>query len=113
MIHYRQEIKSVPAAEQVEYLLDLLDYYLEPTHEFMAPFPGLSPTENRLVHALARRQGELVSKRTLMSMCYFDRPEDAWPEETIINVMVCLLRKKLKGFKIIASYGQGYKLISE
>lgn len=67
---------------------------------------GLTHTEVRVI-GLMRSRG-VVNRDQLMTVLYFDRPQDQEPEEKIIDVYVCKARKKLKSLGIdIITNGHG------
>jgi DNA-binding response OmpR family regulator len=69
----------------------------------------LTKMEARVMRSLAERSGRTVSKGALMDALYFDRPREAEPK--IVDVMVCKIRRKLKGSAWIVEtiWGQGYR----
>ncbi|MFC3074666.1 helix-turn-helix domain-containing protein [Shinella pollutisoli] len=95
--------KNESLAERVRQLEELLVAEWHPPVEW-----GLTPTESRLVGALMKR--ELATKSYLMSVLYSDRMEE--PEEKIVDVLVCKIRRKLQlhGVAIETVWGQGYRL---
>jgi DNA-binding response OmpR family regulator len=70
---------------------------------------GLTKMEARLMRALAERAGRVVNKGALMDAMYFDRPREAEPK--IVDVMMCRIRRKLKGSAWVVEtvWGQGYR----
>ena len=70
---------------------------------------GLTRMEVRLMRALAEKPDRMVSKGALMDAMYFDRVQEAEPK--IVDVLVCRIRRKLKGsaWMIETVWGQGYR----
>ena len=70
---------------------------------------GLTKMEARLMRALTEKPGRMVSKSALMDAMYFDRPHEAEPK--IVDVLVCKIRRKIKGgpWLIETVWGQGYR----
>jgi two-component system cell cycle response regulator CtrA len=70
---------------------------------------GLTRMEARLMRALAEKPDRLVTKGALMDAMYFDRAQE--PEPKIVDVLVCRIRRKLKGsaWAIETVWGQGYR----
>ena len=70
---------------------------------------GLTHMEARLMRALTEKQDRMVSKSALMDAMYFDRGHEAEPK--IVDVLVCRIRRKLKGsaWAIETVWGQGYR----
>ena len=70
---------------------------------------GLTKMESRLMRALTERLDRMVGKGALMDAMYFDRGHEAEPK--IVDVLVCKIRKKLRGscWQIETIWGQGYR----
>src|ERR1700733_13333548 len=70
---------------------------------------GLTRMEARLMRALAEKPDRMGSKSALMDAMYFDRAEEAEPK--IVDVLVCKIRRKLRGspWAIETVWGQGYR----
>lgn len=98
----RDELK-----EQVRQLNDLLGY-MRPGPTFV----HLTNTECRLFGALMQR--EVLTKEACLHALYYDRGGDE-PEQKIVDVFVCKLRKKLTphGVVIGTIWGRGYFLSEE
>lgn len=75
---------------------------------------GLTPHETGILGALMARP-ETRTKSQLMDALYGLRMTDEEPDQKIIDVFVCRLRRKLKpfGIKIETAWGQGYRLSAE
>jgi two-component system cell cycle response regulator CtrA len=71
---------------------------------------GLTRLESRLMRALAERMDRVVDKSALMDALYFDRGREE-PAPKIVDILVCKIRKKLKGsaYSIETVWGQGYR----
>lgn len=71
----------------------------------------LTKTQRRVLNALNRRQGNMVTKSAIMDALYFDKPNGE-AQQGIINVEVCYLRKKLNGsgYFIKNHHSEGYSL---
>ncbi len=74
----------------------------------------LTPTEFRLLAALAARPGVAVRRSSLRAAAW---PEGALVHDNTLDVYVARLRRKLSGFdeapKLITVYGVGYSLAAE
>jgi DNA-binding response OmpR family regulator len=70
---------------------------------------GLTRMEARLMRALVERLDRMMPKGALMDAMYFDRGHEAEPK--IVDVLVCKIRKKLRGspWVIETVWGQGYR----
>jgi len=71
---------------------------------------GLTKMEARLMRALTERADRMVPKGALMDAMYFDRGHEPAPK--IVDVLVCKIRKKLRGqsgWAIETVWGQGYR----
>lgn len=113
--HLRERAYDMKPLEAVDYLLGILEGI---THRLpdmtLEPAPGLRLTkqEARLLHHLDLRDGKAATKEALMAALYHAEPGD-WPEDKIIDVFVCKLRKKLVGtpYSIETVWGIGYRLL--
>lgn len=70
----------------------------------------LTPTEARFFELLKKRSGHTVSRGALMDVAV--HRADGEPDEDIIAVQICKLRRKLVGsrYKIETVWGTGYRL---
>lgn len=79
------------------------------------PIPGehLTKTSARILSRLMSAGGQMVSKEQLMDALYFDRAYE--PDVKILDVLICNLRKKLRGsrYRIETLHGEGWKLESD
>lgn len=111
---FREQIAGMAAPEAVEYLLGLLDFIVNPEPAEIDPLRtqfGLTIHEAKLVLALSRSRGRIVTKETLMGAVYGGVPDDDWPQLKIIDVFVCKIRAKLTDapFSIETAWGRGYR----
>lgn len=77
---------------------------------------NLTKHERAIAKMLYDRKGQVVRKDRIMTALYAARvTDDEIPEEKIIDVFVCKLRKKLKGtgWQIKTAWGVGYSLHDE
>lgn len=99
MAQLRAEVMEQPAAERVEYALDLLAYYLDPVDEFYQGCArlgiGLPNAEIRMLHALDARRGRYVSANSLIAARHLDRPCDEWASVERIVSAIARIRKEL------------------
>jgi DNA-binding response OmpR family regulator len=107
------DIRARTGAPEVARLTDQISVLCRAA---LAPSPGedwlklgLTRMETRLMRALAERQDRMVSKGALMDAMYFDLGHEAEPK--IVDVLVCKIRKKLRGsaYQIETVWGQGYR----
>ena len=74
----------------------------------------LTPTEFRLLAALAARPGDAVRRGSLRAAAW---PDGAMVHDNTLDVYVARLRRKLSGFdeapELITVYGVGYSLAAE
>ena len=72
----------------------------------------LGPIRWQLLEVLWRRRNGVVSTDTLMTLLYSDRPDDP-PEEKIIDVHICHLRRFLEPtpYSIRTDWGFGYQFV--
>lgn len=75
-----------------------------------AAVADLTKTESQLLGLLKKRP--MVTKPQVMEVLYGARIEKDCPEEKIVDVFVCKMRKKLNplGIEIETVWGQGYQL---
>lgn len=73
--------------------------------------PQLTKHEGKVLAAL--HSGRTLTKGQILSAVYVDSPEE--PQEKIIDVFVCRLRRKLADTPILIEtvWGQGYRLTPE
>ena len=58
-------------------------------------FEGLGKKESRLVGALVRAEGRIISHDGLLAAMNFDRPDCDWPGPDVVRVTVCHVKPKL------------------
>jgi len=118
MAHIRAEILAQPKEAQADYALDLLAYYLDPLPAFFdgcaALGLGLSSADQRVLFALDRRRGHLVTYDGLTAARFIDRPADTWDNQEAVVLCVFRIRTALKasGVPVEISHksGLGYSL---
>ncbi len=117
LVEFREAVHGLSDKEAKDYLMDVLDYLLDPTMENLwdnVEKYGLSPRESRVLHALQRAGKRPLTKNGLMAVAYSDVPDTEWPQVKIIDVFVCKIRKKLReanaDFEIETIWGLGYRL---
>lgn len=93
------DIRARAAAPEVARLTDQISVLCRAA---LTPSPdddwltlGLTKMESRLMRALTERRDRMVPKGALMDAMYFDRPREAEPK--IVDVLVCKIRRKLRG----------------
>ncbi|MDE4059757.1 hypothetical protein [Phaeobacter gallaeciensis] len=92
MAPIRAEVMAQPAAERLEYALDLLAFHLDPIPPFYdgVASMGLAFTnaDTRMLHALDVKRGRYVSLNALVSARCLDRPLDEWttPEKVVLKI---------------------------
>ena len=100
---YRAAIQDMKPMAAIDHLLGLLDGLTHRLPEMsLTPLPGLALTrlEARLLHHLDRNHNRPVSQEALMFAMYQLRPDQDWPETSIVDVRICRLRRKLRLAKI-------------
>ena len=96
LVDYRKTAMAMPLAEARDYLLEVLDYLVVPTPEYIdTEGLALTPFLSRLFHALRARDGGVVTQPQLMAACYGDRPDADWPNDQTVRVHVSRLRRAL------------------
>lgn len=77
-------------------------------------FLDLTPTEYELLSALWHAPGRSRTKEQIMNVLYSLRI-DREPELKIVDVLVCKIRKKMKGFPIAIQtvWGTGYRIVQK
>lgn len=107
------DIRARVGAGEVARLTDQISVLcraaLTPPHDDGWTMLGLTKMESRLMRALTERLDRMVGKGALMDAMYFDRGHEAEPK--IVDVLVCKIRKKLRGsaYRIETIWGQGYR----
>ena len=74
-------------------------------------FACLTKTETDLFLALDRNRSRTLSRERIMTLLYGGQIDEE-PDMKIIDVLVCKIRRKLKGFPVLIenSWGRGYRL---
>lgn len=114
-VQVRQRAEAMPPREAVDYLLGVVEALIEaapgrhhPT-DLWAHFPIV---ERRVVQALYEARGGLMSRDRLMAAVYYDRAIDEVPDDKIIDIWVCKIRKKLPdGVAIETVWGRGWRMV--
>ncbi len=95
----RAEVMAQPPAERVEYMLDLLAYYLEPVPHFYEGCHhlglNLANAEIRMLHALDAKRGRYVSLNGLLSARCLGVSPDDWPSNDRVVSGIAEIRKSL------------------
>lgn len=73
----------------------------------------LTPNQKQLFLSLWRRRPRYVRHGTIMDDLYGLEPEEAWPDQKIIDVYVCKLRRALKDtpIDVETSWGEGFRVV--
>lgn len=107
MAHIRAEILAQPAAEQADYALDLLAFYLNPLPAFFDGCRALgldmSAGDMRVLFALDQRRGHFVSYDSLTAARFIDRPADSWDTPEAVVLCVYRIRAALAAAGVPAS----------
>ncbi len=90
--------------------------YLEREYGFHNAVPlifGLTGSESKALNLLIER--DMASRAQLMDALMHGRGGDEEPEQRIIDVYICKIRKKLKpfGVEVTSVWGRGYLLSSQ
>lgn len=77
--------------------------------------PHLTRTQESFLRALRDSRQEVASRDYLMQAIYEAKYENVTPDVKIIDVMICKLRRKLRGtgVEILTNWGRGYHLTAE
>lgn len=118
MAEIRADVMAQPAAERVEYALDILAFYLDPVPAFYDGCAdlglALSNADMRMLHALDVKRGRYVSLNALVAARCLDRPCDDWttPEKVVLKMGAVRRRLEKLGLPVtIATWrGVGYSL---
>lgn len=86
--------------------------YMEPNQSQIGAALGLRCSDGAVFELLHKRRGQTVSRFSLLSV--MDHRPDSDPDDGIVAVSICRLRKKLIGTKYEGSiqpvWGVGYKM---
>lgn len=118
VMDYREHVQDMKPLEAVDYLLDLLDFFVAaPDADIAWTWPGahLTPAQKRVVRALAQfggLQGGAVTRDQIMSVVYGSRNHDDWPDAKIISVHLYRLRPILAeaGIEVAGVWGMGWRI---
>lgn len=94
------EVMALPEADRLPYVLDLLEFYLDPTPEFFDRLADLGlrlpPQEARILHALYRRRGRFVSLEALLGAAMATRPLEEWIDPRNMRPRVSAIRRAMQ-----------------
>jgi len=87
--------------------------YMEPSGAEILPGVKLTPNERNLFALLYARLGRAVSRGALLDAASYHHGWDREPQPKVVDVYICHLREKLKGYglRIETVWGQGYKMV--
>jgi DNA-binding response OmpR family regulator len=112
----RHRVAQMKSSEAVEYLMNCLEVVAGPMIGEAHPVDQwrvkLTPKERRIMIALHDARGAMVSHDGLMRAVYFDTTNDE-PDEKIITVFVCKIRKKIPASigQIVTHWGAGFSFL--
>ncbi|WP_121062193.1 helix-turn-helix domain-containing protein [Chachezhania antarctica] len=112
------EIMAQPERERLDYAIGLLAFYLDPPAAFMSSIAAqglrISAAEARILHALDRRRGRIVTLQSLHAAAMGDRPAADWSDPGTVYARISTLRKAIAraGLPAVISAwsGVGYRL---
>ena len=112
------EVMAQPEGERLSYALGLLAFYLDPKPMFYDGLVSLglrvTGQEARILHALDRRRGQLVSLQALHAAAMGDRPLEEWSDPRTVYARLGSIRAELTRLslpvQIHAWPGMGYRL---
>lgn len=116
--HRERTWRDVIADMPVEDALEHLKWFLEeitwaPAHG-RRPLPGiqLTPQEAKVLYCLDRANGKMVSIPALLAAATDNRDDGDTPGEKLVSVLICKMRKKLKGTGVTIEtfWSEGYGL---
>lgn len=83
------------------------------TTERLREIFGLEPERAVMLGLIYKR--EFVTRDGCYTVMYEGRPECDWPEEKVLDVHLCMVRKRLKpyGIKIVTRFGAGWFMPAE
>ncbi len=96
---YHDAIATMRPLEAVDYLVHLLDQLLwQGRVHGVEPVAGcrLTHKEAQLTYFLHRQAGRIVATEAIMHALYSDRTDGDMPNTTMISVLACKIRRKLK-----------------
>lgn len=82
-------------------------------NHFELPGVKLTNSQRTLVKMLFDAKGRPISRGHLYGALYALKPEADWPEDKIIGVFICRIRRQLRGtpWEIQTLFGVGYVLV--
>ncbi|NVK62041.1 MAG: winged helix-turn-helix domain-containing protein [Rhodobacteraceae bacterium] len=107
----RRQVSTMPAAEAVDYLLELLANLMGDEHDKIGDCPDmrLSPSQLVVFRRLYRSEGNTVTRESLLNLLYLDRSDP--PNDEVIRTFISQIRSKLPpGVSIEPVWGSGYRL---
>lgn len=110
----RANAEEMPPAEAVDYLLSVLEEALPVAagqpHEIDRWGVKFTPQQRLILSVLYDAAPEAVSTERLHGLLYASRPGDDGPEQKLVAVLICLIRRKLPAFRgrIVNHWGFGY-----
>lgn len=110
----RERVGDMRPLDAVEYLLDLVESFspaLEDVWSLSVPGCRFTKYEGLLFLHLFRAAPRIETRARIMDALYAGRCGDE-PDEKVVDVFICKLRKKLKdtGLRIESVWGVGYRL---
>ena len=100
MAPIRAEVMAQPAAERLEYALDLLAFHLDPIppfYDWVAQMGlAFANADTRMLHALDVRRGRYVTLNALVSARCLDRPLDEWTTQEKVVLKIGAVRRRLE-----------------
>lgn len=110
---FRHKAEAMPPKEAVKYLLAVMDSLPIACEQNEHPVDVLPLTrmQRRVMVHLYENTGQVVSKEQIYRAMYFDRiAEDDCPDDNIVSVVICKIRKALPDTARITSvWGEGVK----
>jgi DNA-binding response OmpR family regulator len=106
----RKPIKEMSRQEMADHI-EALEETLAVLDRDAGLDASISPYQNRMLIALLESRGRPLSYEQLSAAMSFDRPDFDWCGERTVKVLMCRLRKAVKGrYNIRTVWGRGYVL---
>lgn len=107
----RQRVEQMRPSEAVDYLLGVVDALTGALGdaEDISRFGKFSHSETRVLARLLASAPGLVTKDQLYHALTYDRVGE-YPDEKIVDVYICKIRKKLRGARIVTQWGVGFRI---
>lgn len=113
-----QEVMAQPEGERLAYALQLISQYIDPLPAFVDGVArmrlDLAVRDIRILHALDKRRGTIVTRTALQAAAMADVPADHWGGPETISRRVAAIRRCLDRSpypaQIIVWRGLGYSL---